>query len=110
MGYVISRIDVEIVWSKGEINVTYDELKVNAVVEIKEKPDEERAAYRKKKYIVAAKYPSMCILEDSRGRRRGVSVGELIMNKVITQSPYFERIRREKGCGWRKKSKKPDQE
>lgn len=106
MGYVISRIDVEIVWSKGEINVTYDELKVNAVVEIKEKPDEERAAYRKKKYIVVAKYPSMCILEDRKGRRRGVSVGELIMNKVITQSPYFEMIRREKCRGWRKGSKK----
>lgn len=89
--------------------MTYDELKVNTVVEIKEKPDEERAAYRKKKYIVAAKYPSMCILEDSRGRRRGVSVGELIMNKVITQSPYFEMIRQEKCSRWRKKSSKQDE-
>ena len=76
--------------------MTYDELKINTVVEIKEKPDEERAAYRKMKYIVVAKYPSMCVLEDRKGRRRGVSIGELIMNKVITQSPYFEMIRREK--------------
>ena len=82
--------------------MTYDELKINTVVEIKEKPDEERAAYRKMKYIVVAKYPSMCVLEDRKGRRRGVSIGELIMNKVITQSPYFEMIRREKSSGWRK--------
>ncbi len=90
--------------------MTYDELKINMKVEIKEKPDEERAACRRMKYIVVAKYPSMCILEDKKGRRRGVSIGELIMNKVITQSPYFEKIRREKGSGWRKKSKKQDQE
>lgn len=89
--------------------MTYDELKINTVVEIKEKPDEERAACRKMKCLVVAKYPSMCILEDKKGRRRGVSIGELIMNKIITQSPYFEMIRREKCSGWRKRSKK-DQE
>lgn len=84
--------------------MTYDELKINMKVEIKEKPDEERAACRKMKYIVVAKYPSMCILEDKKGRRRGVSIGELIMNKVITQSPYFEMIRQEKCSRWRKKA------
>lgn len=90
--------------------MTYDELKINATVEIKEKPNEERAAYRKMKYIVVAKYPSMCVLEDKKGRRRGVSIGELIMNKVITQSPYLEMIKREKCSGWRKRSKKQGQE
>lgn len=46
--------------------MTYDELKINTEVEIKEKPDEERAACRRMKYIVVAKYPSMCILEDKK--------------------------------------------
>lgn len=90
--------------------MTYDELKINTVVEIKEKPDEERAPSRKVKYTVVAKYPSMCVLEDRKGRRKGVSIGDLIMNKVITQSPYFEMIRREKCSRWRKRSKKQDQE
>lgn len=89
--------------------MTYDELKINTVVEIREKPNEERVPSRKVKYMVVAKYPAMCILEDKKGRRRGVSIGELIMNKIITQSPYFEMIRREKCSGWRKRSKK-DQE
>lgn len=90
--------------------MTYDELKINTVVEIREKPNEERAPSRKVKYMVVAKYPSMCMLEDKKGRRRGVSIGELIMNKIITQSPYLEMVRREKCSGWRKRSKKQDQE
>lgn len=90
--------------------MTYDELKINTMVRIMEKPDGERVPCRTVKYTVVAKYPSMCILEDNKGRRRGVSVGELIMNKIITQTPYFEELRREKCNGWRKKTSKQDTE
>lgn len=39
------------------------------------------------KYAVVAKYPNMCIIKDSKGRRRGTAVGELVMNQVIAQEP-----------------------
>ncbi|MDE6365167.1 MAG: hypothetical protein K2L86_13055 [Lachnospiraceae bacterium] len=88
--------------------MTYDQLEINSKIRIREKPDNEKSPSRLVKYTVIAKYPSMCVLEDGEGRRRGVSIGELIMNKIITQAPYFEKLRSEKHNGWRKKSKKHD--
>lgn len=75
--------------------MTYAELKINAQIKLKQKPDEARMPVRATRYTVVAKYPHMCIVEDSKGRRRGVAVGELIMNKVITQEPCFEAMRKE---------------
>lgn len=51
----------------------------------------------------------MCMVEDEKGRRRGVAIGELIMNGVIMQQPYFESMRRNanndnKSGGWRKRN------
>ena len=64
---------------------------------------------------VIAKYPHMCIVEDRKGRRRGVAVGELIMNKVIKQNTYLEALRGErrtcnKKKSWHKKGTKQEAE
>ena len=75
--------------------MTYAELKINTQIKLKQKSDSERASIQVIRCTVVAKYPHMCVVEDSKGRRRGVAVGELIMNKVITQEPCFEAMRKE---------------
>lgn len=76
--------------------MTYEELKVNTKIRLKEKPDDEQRMHRMVTYTVVQKYPYMCMIRDENGRRRGAAVGELIMNGVITQPPYFESMRRER--------------
>ncbi len=75
--------------------MTYAELKINTQIKLKQKSDSERAPVQVVRCTVVAKYPHVCIVEDSKGRRRGVAVGELIMNKIITQEPCFEAMRKE---------------
>lgn len=77
--------------------MTYAELELNTKIKLKQKPDNEKGASQKVEYIVVAKYPHMCIVEDSKGWRRGAAVGELVMNKIITQEPCFEAMRKERG-------------
>ncbi len=50
--------------------MTYDELRVNAKIRLREKPDRERTPCRMVRYTVVKKYPQMCIVEDRKGRRR----------------------------------------
>ncbi len=89
--------------------MTYKELRINTEIKLKEKGDCERAPSKMVKYTVVTKYPHMCIVEDGKGRRRGVAVGELIVNKIINQDPSLEFLRRESNSirktsrGWRKK-------
>ncbi len=88
--------------------MTYKELRINSEIELKEKEDDKRASPMMVKYTVIAKYPNMCIIENRKGRRRGAAVGELIMNKIITQEPAFESLRKEgsgakASRGWHKK-------
>lgn len=84
--------------------MTYKELEVNTEIKLREKGEGQRAPFRKIRYIVVAKYPNMCIVEDRKGRRRGVAVGELIVNKIINQEPVLEFLR-EEGSGTRKTSR-----
>lgn len=89
--------------------MTYGELEINAEICLREKPHEECRKYITVKYRVVGKYPRMCIVEDQKGKRRGVAVGELVANKVITQEPYFESLRKSAGKekqleGWRKRN------
>lgn len=77
--------------------MTYEELETGTEIRLKEKPDDEQRAYRMVKYTVVAKYPSMCMVEDKKGRRRGAAMGELVMNKVIQQERHLEALRRETG-------------
>ncbi|MDE7205156.1 MAG: hypothetical protein K2O91_25385 [Lachnospiraceae bacterium] len=86
--------------------MTYEELEVNTEIAIKEKSHEEQRTHKTVRYTVIKKYPGMCIVMDKRGRRRGIAIGELIMNKIITQEPYFESLRNEHikaSKGWHKK-------
>lgn len=84
--------------------MTYKELELNTEIRLREKGEGERAQSRLVRYAVVAKYPNMCIVEDRKGRRRGVAVGELIVNKIINQEPIFESLRRESN-GIRKTSR-----
>lgn len=88
--------------------MTYRELEINAEIKLREKGEGERAPSRLVRYTIVAKYPNMCIVEDKKGRRRGVAVGELIINKIINQESNFEFLRRESNSirkisrGWSK--------
>lgn len=77
--------------------MTYEELELNTRVKLREKPDDEQRTYRMVAYTVVAKYPCMCMVKDDRGRRRGVAIGELVVNKVISQEPRLEALKRETG-------------
>ena len=77
--------------------MTYAELELNTKIKLKQKSDNERGAAQKVEYTVVAKYPHMCIVEDSKGWRRGVTIGDLVMNKIITQELCFEAMRKERG-------------
>ena len=88
---------METALEEGSRDMTYKELDLNTKIKLKEKPDDEQRAYRMVKYTVVAKYPSMCMVEDKKGRRRGVAIGELIVNKVIQQERHLEALRRENG-------------
>lgn len=92
---------------EGSNTMTYKELEINTEIVIREKPHEECRKHKTVKYTVVAKYPSMCIAVDRNGRRRGIAIGELVMNKVITQEPYIESLRNDRSRdskGWRKKN------
>ena len=99
-------------WVEGSESMTYEQLEVNTEISLKEKSEDGRNS-RKIQYTIVSKYPHMCIVEDRKGRRRGVAVGELIMNKVITQNTYLEALRGElrtcnKKRGWHKKETKQE--
>lgn len=104
-----SRTGAETALAEGGSNMTYGELKVNTEIKLKIKPDGEKVPCRTVKCTVVAKYPGMCIVEDRKGRRRGVAIGELIMNRVVTQEACFESLRKDAGRdrqldGWRRRN------
>lgn len=106
---------METAWAEGSESMTYEQLEVNTEIRLKEKQDGEGRQKRKVKCTVIAKYPHMCIVEDRKGRRRGVAVGELIMNKVIKQNTYLEALKGErrtcnKKKSWHKKGTKQEAE
>lgn len=57
-------------------------------------------------YTVAEKYPHMCIAKDAKGSRRGLSMGDLIVNGVIKQEAGFEALRKETRTGAFRKGEK----
>ncbi len=85
--------------------MTYKELPVGRKINIKEHESDKatgRTRVVRKWYTVAEKYPHMCIAKDAKGSRRGLSIGDLIINGIIKQDTELEALRRET-C---KKSKK----
>lgn len=78
--------------------MTYKELQIGQKIKIGERePDDGTGRTRiiKKQYIITAKYPHMCIAEDRRGSRRGLSLGDLIMNGIIVQKAELEAVKKE---------------
>lgn len=86
--------------------MTYEELQIGQKIKIKERVGYEGEKPRtvQKCYTVTAKYPCMCMVEEAGGHRRGLSMGDLIINNIIEQSADIEAIRKNP-CknGWRKK-------
>lgn len=79
--------------------MTYKELKIGQEIDIKEKADCEDGKPHnvQKKYRILKKYPHMCMEEDINGRKRGLSLGDLVINKIIKQDAHIEAIKK-KSC------------
>ncbi len=76
--------------------MTYEQLPIGKKIKIRER--ETNLAINKvratiKQYTVAEKYPHMCIVKDAQGSRRGLSLGDLIINGVIKQKPELEALK-----------------
>lgn len=78
--------------------MTYEELPVGRKIRINEREfDDESGRTRtvRKQYTVSEKYPRMCIVENGKGSRRGLSMGDLVVNGIIEQETCLEAIRKE---------------
>lgn len=78
--------------------MTYKELPIGQKIEINEREfsDETGRTHTvRKQYTVHAKYPCMCIVENNRGSRKGLSLGDLITNGIIKQKAELEELRKE---------------
>ena len=76
--------------------MTYKELPVGRKIRISEREYDDRTGRTRsvgKQYTVAEKDPHMCIVKDAQGSRRGLSMGDLIMNGVIKQKPELEALK-----------------
>lgn len=89
--------------------MTYEELPVGRKINLKEHESDSltgrtRAVW--KRYTVAEKYPRMCIVKDEKGSRRGLSIGDLIVNGIIKQDAELEALRKETRTGAFRKGEK----
>lgn len=89
--------------------MTYEKLPVGRKINIKEHESDKATGRTRvvwKWYTVAEKYPHMCIAKDAKGSRRGLSMGDLIVNGVIKQEAGFEALRKETRTGAFRKGEK----
>jgi hypothetical protein len=81
--------------------MTYKELPIGQKIKINEREFDDnsgRTRTVKRQYTVSAKYPHMCIVESRKGsRKRGLSLGDLVINGIIRQSAELEALRKEPG-------------
>lgn len=78
--------------------MTYKELPVGQKIEISEREFSDKTGRThtvRKQYTVLAKYSCMCIVENKRGSRKGLSLGDLITNGIIEQQAKYEALRKE---------------
>lgn len=76
----------------------YKDLRIGQKIKIKERKEDrvdDRAYYKITTYTITEIYPSMCVAVDRKGHKRGLSMGDLIMNGIIEQSPEIEAIKKE---------------
>lgn len=80
------------------MTVTYKDLRIGQKIKIRENTEESiksRARYKIRIYVVAEKYPHTCIVKGPKGSRRGLSMGDLIINGIIEQRPEIEALKKE---------------
>ena len=80
--------------------MTYQELPIGQEIKIREREFDwlaGRTRTVRKQYIVSAKYPSMCIVENTKGSKRGLTLGDLVVNGIIEQKAELEALRKETG-------------
>lgn len=78
--------------------MTYKELPIGQKIEINEREFSDKTGRThivRKQYTVLAKYSCMCIVENKRGSRKGLSLGDLITNGIIEQKAELEELRKE---------------
>lgn len=78
--------------------MTYEQLPVGQKINIKERESDRlsgRTRVVRKRYTVAEKYPHMCIVRNAAGSRRGLSMGDLIINGIIEQKTELEALKKE---------------
>lgn len=66
----------------------YKDLRIGQKIEIKEHKEdhtEDRAYYKITTYTITEIYPRMCVAVDRKGHKRGLSMGDLIVNGIIEQ-------------------------
>lgn len=76
----------------------YKDLRIGQQIKIKERKEdhtEDRAYYKITEYTITEIYPRLCIAVDRKGHKRGLSMGDLIMNGIIKQSVELEAIKKE---------------
>ncbi len=77
----------------------YEELPIGHKIKINEREFDDnsgRTRTVKRQYTVSAKYPHMCIVESRKGsRKRGLSLGDLVINGIIEQRAELEALRKE---------------
>ncbi len=79
--------------------MTYKELPIGQKIKINEREFDDKTGRTrtvKRQYTVSAKYPHMCIVESRKGsRKRGLSLGDLVINGIIEQRAELEALRKE---------------
>lgn len=76
----------------------YKDLRIGQEIKIKERKEDrmdDRAYYKTTTYTITEIYPHMCVAVDRKGRKRGLSMGDLIMNGIIEQCAELEAIKKE---------------
>lgn len=80
--------------------MTYEELAIGQKIKLREHETDNAGGKPRttsKQYTVSAKYPRMCIVEDGRGNKRGLPLGDLVINGIIEQKAELEALRKEPG-------------
>lgn len=78
--------------------MTYKELPIGQKIKISERESDRitgKTRTVRKQYTVSAKYPCMCIVENEKGSKRGLSLGDLVINGIVEQKTELEELRKE---------------
>lgn len=80
--------------------MTYEELPIGQKIKINEREFDDKTGKAhavRRQYTVSAKYPRMCVVENGKGSKRGLTLGDLVINGIIEQKAELEALRKEPG-------------